>query len=58
MAGVPKEIHQLQLAREPQGAFKNDDFTVASIPVPELKDGQVLLRVVACGLDPVSSDVD
>ena len=43
-----------KLAARPQGVFKPDDFQWAEDPVPDLADGQVLVRVVYLSLDPTN----
>jgi NADPH-dependent curcumin reductase CurA len=43
-----------KLAARPQGAFKREDFQWAEEPVPDLADGQVLVRVVYLSLDPTN----
>ncbi|MCQ9617862.1 NADP-dependent oxidoreductase [Paenalcaligenes niemegkensis] len=41
-----------RLARRPVGSIVTDDFLFGSEPIPELRDGQFLLRVRYLSLDP------
>ena len=43
---------QVQLASRPQGVPTVDNFKTVEVPVPELKDGQVLVRHHYLSLDP------
>ncbi len=43
---------QIRLARRPHGAPDESTFAVEEQPLPELEDGQLLLRVVYLSLDP------
>jgi len=43
---------QIQLAARPHGAPVDTDFKLAESAIPEIKDGQVLLRTVYLSLDP------
>ena len=43
-----------KLVARPQGAFKATDFEWAEEPVPEVGDGQVLVRVIFLSLDPTN----
>src|SRR5947207_488563 len=45
---------QWRLARRPVGEFQNGDFTWTEEPVPEITDGQVLVRAVYLSLDPTN----
>jgi hypothetical protein len=40
------------LAKRPQGVPKPDDFNLEQAPVPELQDGQALIRVEHISVDP------
>lgn len=40
------------LARRPQGEPVDEDFTLETIPVPDLEDGQVRVRIEWLSLDP------
>ena len=44
--------HVWRLARRPAGTIVADDFRFGSKPIPELSDGQYLLRVRYLSLDP------
>ncbi|WP_431958354.1 NADP-dependent oxidoreductase [Nocardia lijiangensis] len=46
------ESTQIRLAARPEGEPKDTDFAVATVELPELGDGQVLLRVLYLSLDP------
>ncbi len=46
------ENRQWILARRPVGTFAEQDFELRRVPVPDLKDGQVLLRILYLSLDP------
>jgi NADPH-dependent curcumin reductase CurA len=43
--------HQLLLARRPTGLVQPDDFEAASGPLPELADGEALMRTIYLGMD-------
>ncbi len=43
---------QWQLTSRPQGLPKRSDFTLATLPVPEPKEGEVLVRTDYISLDP------
>ena len=49
---MPPTNHQWRLAQRPEGLFKPEDFTWTEEAVPELADGQVLVRVLYLSLDP------
>jgi len=44
--------HQVRLAARPQGLPKRTDFAFTESPVPEPKDGEVVVRVEYVSLDP------
>ncbi|MDC8784000.1 NADP-dependent oxidoreductase [Roseateles koreensis] len=44
--------HQILLASRPQGEPSTENFRLAEVPVPELGDGQVLVRNHFLSLDP------
>ncbi|WP_137936982.1 NADP-dependent oxidoreductase [Chitinivorax sp. B] len=44
--------HQWRLAHRPEGMIKTSDFNLVAEPVPELADGQVLIRNIYLSLDP------
>lgn len=46
--------HQWRLAARPVGNIKESDFQWAEEPVPELKDGQILIRNLFLSLDPAN----
>lgn len=46
------ENRQLTLASRPEGAPGKDNFHAQTSPVPEIEDGQMLLRTVYLSLDP------
>jgi NADPH-dependent curcumin reductase CurA len=43
---------QIRLAARPVGEPRDDDFDVVTVDLPDLEEGQVLLRVVHLSLDP------
>ncbi len=43
-----------KLAARPEGAFKPEDFKWAEEPVPDLAEGQALIRQIYLSLDPTS----
>jgi NADPH-dependent curcumin reductase CurA len=46
--------HQWRLAARPEGNLKESDFRWNEEPVPELQDGQVLIRNLYLSLDPAN----
>ena len=44
---------QWQLTARPQGLPKRTDFTLATLPIPEPAEGEVLIRTHYISLDPV-----
>jgi hypothetical protein len=44
--------HQFRLASRPQGMVEREHFDYTEEPVPELEDGQVLVKVLYVSLDP------
>jgi NADPH-dependent curcumin reductase len=44
--------HQFRLAARPQGMVKREDFDYVEEPLPELSDGQVLVKILYVSLDP------
>jgi NADPH-dependent curcumin reductase len=44
--------HQFRLKARPQGLVKREDFDYVEEPVPELADGQVLVKISYVSLDP------
>ncbi|HEX9004535.1 MAG TPA: NADP-dependent oxidoreductase, partial [Blastocatellia bacterium] len=47
-----KVNHQWQLAARPEGLIKETDFNWVEAGVPELQDGQILVRNLYLSLDP------
>ena len=45
---------QLRLKTRPEGLVKRDDFDLQQHPVPELKDGELLVRVLYLSMDPTN----
>ncbi|MGH8179111.1 MAG: NADP-dependent oxidoreductase [Steroidobacter sp.] len=52
MAAAPKVNRRIVLARRPQGEPTAADFRLEEAPIPELKDGEILLQTVYLSLDP------
>jgi NADPH-dependent curcumin reductase CurA len=46
------ESTQIRLAARPVGEPKDSDFETVTVPVPEPKDGQLLVKVLHLSLDP------
>jgi len=46
--------HAWTLVARPQGRFKPEDFQFVEAPVPDLAEGQVLVRVIFLSLDPTN----
>ena len=51
-AGLPQTTTQVRLASRPVGEPVGSDFELTSTPLPELAEGQVLLRTIYLSLDP------
>jgi NADPH-dependent curcumin reductase len=51
-AATPKKNRRIVLASHPKGEPTPADFRLEEVPIPELKDGEVLLRTVYLSLDP------
>ncbi len=49
---MPDQNRQWQLTARPQGLPKRTDFTLATLPVPEAAEGEVLVRTHYISLDP------
>ncbi len=47
-----KTNHQWRLAARPEGLIKETDFTWSEEPLPDLQDGQLLVRNLYLSLDP------
>lgn len=45
---------QLRLKTRPEGLVKRDDFDLVETPVPELAEGEVLVRVAYLSMDPTN----
>ena len=52
MAAIPKTHRRVVLVRRPPGEPAESDFRVEEVPVPEPKDGEVLVKVLYLSLDP------
>ena len=52
-----KTNQQWRLKARPSGVFKDSDFEWREERVPELQDGQVLVRNIYISLDPTNKDV-
>ncbi|MDP8984603.1 MAG: NADP-dependent oxidoreductase [Pseudomonadota bacterium] len=44
--------HRILLAARPQGAATLDSFRLEEVPLPELRDGEILLKTLWLSLDP------
>jgi NADPH-dependent curcumin reductase CurA len=51
---TPRVNHQWQLAARPVGLIKESDYNWAEVAMPELEDGQVLIRTQYLSLDPAN----
>lgn len=51
-ASSPRVNRRIVLAERPKGEPTPDDFRMEEVPLPELKDGEVLLQTVYLSLDP------
>jgi NADPH-dependent curcumin reductase CurA len=49
---MSKPYQRIVLASRPQGAVSADNFRLETVPVPELKDGELLIRNHYLSLDP------
>jgi NADPH-dependent curcumin reductase CurA len=49
---MSKPYQRIVLASRPQGAVTTDNFRLETVPVPELKDGELLVRNHYLSLDP------
>ena len=50
--GLPATNRQIRLRRRPDGLVSADDFDTVEAPVPELGEGEALMRTVYLGIDP------
>jgi NADPH-dependent curcumin reductase CurA len=53
-AGRAERNHHWRLASRPQGRATEANFEWADLPVPELAEGQILVRVIYLSLDPAN----
>ncbi len=51
---MPLSNRQLLLKSRPEGLVASDNFDLIETPVPELKDGEVLVRVLYLSMDPTN----
>jgi len=51
-ASAPKINRRIVLAKRPEGEAAPTDFRLEEVPIPALKDGEVLLSTVYLSLDP------
>ncbi|MHC6219945.1 NADP-dependent oxidoreductase [Arthrobacter sp. MMS24-S77] len=51
-AGVPSRTREVQLASRPQGRPVQENFRLAETDLPELQDGQILVRNEFMSVDP------
>ncbi|MCC3301332.1 NADP-dependent oxidoreductase [Arthrobacter sp. zg-Y895] len=52
MSSYPETGREIQLASRPEGWPTEQNFRLAEVPVPELQDGQVLVRNLHMSVDP------
>ncbi|WP_068425061.1 NADP-dependent oxidoreductase [Janibacter terrae] len=52
MSDIPTTTRQIVLASRPTGAPTSDNFRLEDVDLPELADGQVLVRNVVMSVDP------
>ncbi|MGE9782495.1 NADP-dependent oxidoreductase [Janibacter sp. CX7] len=52
MTSTPTTTRQIVLAARPQGAPSADDFRLETVELPQLADGEVLVRNVVMSVDP------
>ena len=52
MTQLPTSTRQVVLASRPQGAPSSDNFRLETVDLPQLADGEVLVRNVVMSLDP------
>ncbi|MCC3279179.1 NADP-dependent oxidoreductase [Arthrobacter sp. zg-Y40] len=52
MSTYPETGREIQLASRPEGWPADENFRLAEVPVPELQDGQVLVRNLHMSVDP------
>jgi NADPH-dependent curcumin reductase CurA len=51
-AATPTKNRRIVLAKRPQGEPSPADFRLEAAPIPELKDGEILLQTLYLSLDP------
>jgi NADPH-dependent curcumin reductase CurA len=49
---TPRTCREIHLARRPEGCPTPEDFRLVDIPVPDLGDGEVLVRNLVMSVDP------
>lgn len=49
---LPTSNRQIRLRRRPEGLVTDDDFEIVEAPLPELAEGEALMRTVYLGIDP------
>ncbi|MBP3036147.1 NADP-dependent oxidoreductase [Arthrobacter sp. zg-ZUI100] len=52
MTDYPQTSREIQLASRPEGWPTDENFRLAEVPVPQLEDGQVLVRNLYMSVDP------
>lgn len=52
---MPQLNRQLRLKTRPEGLVRREDFDLVEQPVAELKDGEVLVRVLYISMDPTTA---
>jgi NADPH-dependent curcumin reductase CurA len=48
----PSTNHQVILAARPEGYPREGDFSYTEVPIPEVRDGQALVKILWLSLDP------
>jgi NADPH-dependent curcumin reductase CurA len=51
---MPALNRQLLLKARPEGAVRREDFDLVERPIPELQEGEVLIRVLYISMDPTN----
>src|SRR5678815_5517898 len=52
VAATPKKNRRIVLAKRPEGEPTPADFRIEEVPIPALKDGEILMQTVFLSLDP------
>ena len=52
---MPIKATQIELAARPVGDPKHSDFNIVQVDLPEIKEGEMLCRIVYQSLDPYMS---